>query len=202
MRGLVGTRPLPSKEPKATDVEETALIASAKLDRAAFGLLYDRYLDDVYGYCYRQLGGREAAEDATQLIFTKAFAGIGRYDHRSFRGWLFTIAHNVVVDAQRARRPYQEIDAAAEIEDPAPSPEELAVAGDESRRIRALLVRLSPQQRAVVELRLGALTDREIAAVLRMDYGAVRQTQHRALLRLRELMGIGTTREEGRDDRA
>jgi hypothetical protein len=46
----------------------------------------------------------EAAEDATSLVFAKALAGLPSYraDGATFRSWLFTIAHNVVIDAPGA----------------------------------------------------------------------------------------------------
>jgi RNA polymerase sigma-70 factor (ECF subfamily) len=105
MAGLV------HRGPRAPDVAETAsdedevarLVAAAQRDRAAFAPLYDRYVRAVYGYCYRCLGDREAAEDATSAVFTKALIGLSSYREGAFRGWLFTIAHNVITDAVRRR---------------------------------------------------------------------------------------------------
>jgi len=74
----------------------------------------------VYRYCYRSLGSQEAAEDATSQIFTQALAALHRYKSGSFRAWLFTIAHNVVVDEARRRRPASSLDLAETLVDPAP----------------------------------------------------------------------------------
>ena len=70
----------------------------AQRDPYAFALLYTRYLDPIHRYCYRRLGSREAAEDATSLVFAKALSALPRYHDTSFRSWLFTIAHHVVID--------------------------------------------------------------------------------------------------------
>jgi RNA polymerase sigma-70 factor, ECF subfamily len=163
----------------------------ARHDPAAFTPLYDRYVTGIYQYCYRRLGHREAAEDATSLVFVKALAAIGGYGGESFRSWLFTIAHNVVVDCYRQRGnhlPHQPLDAASAIHDRGPTPEETALHRDQQRGIRALLDELPDDQRAAVELRLAGLNGVEIASVLGRSHGAVKNLQYRAIQRLRALL--------------
>ena len=179
--------------------DEAALVAQAKLDRAAFAPLYARYFDPVYRYCYRRLGSPEAAADATSQVFAKALAALPRYRDGSFRSWLFAIAHNTIVDSARAVRGDRPLEAAAEVADAAPTPEEASLTADRGRSLRAALVHLSPDQRRVVELRLAGLTDHEIAAVLGRSLTATRMVQVRAVARLRELLGVGAEDREGRD---
>lgn len=40
-------------------------VRAAQRDRAAFGALYRRYIDRVYGYCFYLLGDHHDAEDVT-----------------------------------------------------------------------------------------------------------------------------------------
>ena len=61
------------------DEEDAELVARAVADRTAFEPLYKRYVGSVYGYCYRRLGAREAAEDATHQIFVHALAAYFRF---------------------------------------------------------------------------------------------------------------------------
>ncbi len=111
----------PSEEPAAA---EATLVAQARRDPQAFAALYDRYFDAVYRYCYRRLGSREAAEDATSQVFLQALTALPRYrEGGAFRSWLFTIAHNVVINRARARRPSEPLEAANEHADPAPMPD-------------------------------------------------------------------------------
>src|SRR4051794_28492383 len=71
-----------------------------------FGAIYERDFPAVYGYCLSQLGDAEAAEDAAAQTFFKALAALPGYrDTGRFRSWLFAIAHNVILDAQRGRPP-------------------------------------------------------------------------------------------------
>jgi DNA-directed RNA polymerase specialized sigma24 family protein len=83
----MASQPTSQPPPKPTDNDLAAL---ARRDPEAFGLLYDRYVDPVFAYCWRRLGKREDAEDATQQVFAKALSAIPRYREASFRSWLFT----------------------------------------------------------------------------------------------------------------
>jgi RNA polymerase sigma-70 factor (ECF subfamily) len=175
---------------EATAADEAALVARAQVDRAAFAPLYERYLDPVYRYCYRRLGTREAAEDATSVVFAKALAALPEYRAGSFPAWLFAIAHNAVADVHRRRRPDQPLETARDPVAAGPSPEDLAVAADERRSVRALLAGLPADQRRVLELRLAGLKGAEIAAVLGRSVAAVKMLQLRAMTRLRAELGV------------
>jgi RNA polymerase sigma-70 factor, ECF subfamily len=188
MRGLL--RPEQARqETWAVDAfDDAELVARAQADRQAFALLYRRYLDPIHRYCYRRLGSREAAEDATSLVFAKALASLPAYRAGSFRSWLFAIAHHVITDDLRARRVVAELDAAVELTDRGATPEEVAMAADATSAVVRLLAHLSPGQRRVVELRLAGLTGREVAEVLGCSLGAVKSAQVRAYTRLRDLL--------------
>jgi RNA polymerase sigma-70 factor, ECF subfamily len=170
-------------------LDEASEIAQAQRDPCAFALLYDRYVDDVYRYCYRRLGDVEEAADMTSLIFARALAALPRYHGTgSFRSWLFAIAHNAVIDGQHQVRSWVPLQAGADQIDPAPSPEEVALRADAARQVRAVLIQLPQDQRQVVELRLAGLTNREMAAILGRSVPAIKMLQARALIRLRSLL--------------
>lgn len=181
--------------------EEADLVEQARSDREAFAALYRRHVDPVYRFCYRRLGSKEAAEDATSQVFAKAFAAFPSFRGGSFQGWLFAIAHRVVIDDRRAARPRIPLTDAAHLPDPAPTPEDQAVRAEQRQQVRAILDRLPTDQRRVLELRLAGLTGPEIAAALGRSHGTVRNTQHRMLLRLRDLLSTAAERSEGRDAR-
>ena len=192
-------RPLDPDEVAAPEhIDEAALIEQARQDRQAFAPLYRRYLDPVYRYCYRRLGTREVAEDATSQVFLKALAALSGYRGASFRAWLFAIAHNVVVDVAR-RRASAPLAEAGDLADGAPTPEEVAVAADEHRTLRALLASLPADQRSVVELRLAGLTGAEVALALGRSLGAVKMLQFRAMARLRAGLRVRTLAGERGD---
>jgi RNA polymerase sigma-70 factor (ECF subfamily) len=172
--------------------DDELLVHRAQADRRAFALLYARYADPVFRYCARRLDTPEAAADATSQVFLQALRALPSYRHGSFRAWLFTIAAHVVADSTRRQLRPRSLDAAPEvaaaIPDPGPSLEEISFAHESESTVSALLRRLPPQQRHVVELRLAGLTGPEIATVLGMTVAGVRSTQYRAYTRLRTLL--------------
>jgi RNA polymerase sigma-70 factor (ECF subfamily) len=169
-------------------LSERELVQRAIGDKDAFALLYRTYVDSIYRYCYRRLRNREAAEDVTQTVFERAIKGLSRYrDQNSFRGWLFTIAHNEIVDQARRTRVSTPLDETIVLYDPYPTPEEAALVADSGLQLRLLIAKLSDEDQQLIDLRLAGLNDREIAGVVGMSHGAVRTRQYRALQRLRTL---------------
>jgi RNA polymerase sigma-70 factor (ECF subfamily) len=168
-----------ARDPDAGDV------AAAQASPAAFGTLYRRYVDRVYGYSFYLLGDHHDAEDVTERTFLSALAAIGRYrdEGATFRAWLFRIAHNELANALRARSRHGAASLDAVDEPTAPNdPAGLFGAAEERRRLARALGRLSDDRRQVIVLRfLDGLTAREIGAVLGRSEGAVRVLQHRAL---------------------
>ena len=182
------------------DDDDAAWALRARSDRAAFGVLYDRYVDRIYAYCRRRLQTQEAAEDATSQTFLKALAAIPRYrlEAGSFRAWLFTIANRVVIDGFRRGKPEAPLEGAAEVRDPEPGPERQAIERETGRELYALVDRLPDEQANLIQLRLAGLTDRQIAGVLGRSYGAIRVAQHRAIKRLQELAKDGSATKRTR----
>jgi RNA polymerase sigma-70 factor, ECF subfamily len=177
----------PAGRPQPAD-PDLGDVRAAQANRAAFGVLYRRYLDPVYGYCFYLLGDHHDAEDATERTFLAALAAIERYRDTgaTFRSWLFRIAHNQLANALRARsrRRTDPLDGVPEPVAP-DDPGRLAGLADDARRLRAAVARLSEDRRQVVILRFfDGLTAREIGAVLGRSDGAVRVLQHRALREL------------------
>jgi RNA polymerase sigma-70 factor (ECF subfamily) len=167
------------------------LAGRSSSDPAAFAEIYERYVDGVYGYCFRRLGSREYAEDATSLVFSRALAAIDRFTPTaSLRSWIFTIAHNVIMDQyRRARRqPEFAIDETWDAPDSDPSPEDIAILRENVELLDRLMMVLSEDQRQVVELRLSGLTGPEIQVVLDRGRSWVNTTQFRAVSRMRQAL--------------
>jgi RNA polymerase sigma-70 factor, ECF subfamily len=169
---------------------DAGAVRAAQADRAAFGVLYRRYLDRVYGYCFYLLGDHHDAEDATERTFLNALSAIDRFrdEGASFRAWLFRIAHNQVANALR-HRGRRRADRLESVDVPAAGddPSDAAGRADDARRVRRALASLSDDRRQVLVLRfVDGLSAREIGTILDRSEGAVRVLQHRAL---RELAG-------------
>ena len=167
-------------------------VLAAQRDRAAFGALYRRYLDRVYGYAFYLLGDHHDAEDVTERTFLAALGAIDSFrdEGATFRAWLFRIAHNQLVNALRARGRHRSTALDADVTATDGDPELLAGRAEEWRRLRRALDRLPDDRRQVIVLRfVDGLSAREIGAVLGRSPGAVRVLQHRALRQVAELLG-------------
>jgi RNA polymerase sigma-70 factor (ECF subfamily) len=178
------------------DEEDRALAERAASDRESFGILYDRYVRRIYGFCYRRLQTHEAAEDATSQTFLRALTALsqGSNSSGSFKSWLFTIAYHVIVDAHRLQKPMALLDDVHDFAETDPGPEELALTGETGRELYALIDRLLRDQADLIHLRFSGLNDQEIAGVLGKSYGAVRIAQHRAMKRLRQMAAHSGTK--------
>ena len=163
-------------------------ILDAQHDLRAFAPIYQRYHQAIFGYCHRRLRDRELAADATSQTFSKALTGIHGYRSGSVPGWLFAIARNVVIDLVRAQRRHVGLEDAETIPDHDRLPDEAAIVNDQQRALHDAMQRLTPDQRAVVELRLAGLSGPAIATALGLSIGAVKSSQHRAYSRLRTLL--------------
>jgi len=183
----------------AVDLRTLALLAAGD-DPDATGELLRQVRVLVHRYARARLGRgygtADAVEDATQEACIAVLNALPRYRDQGapFEAFVYAIAARKVADARRAaeRRPAPS-ELLVEDADPAPGPEEQALAGEDADRARDLLARLPELQREIVVLRVAAgWSAEETGRALGMTAGAVRVAQHRALNRLRSLA------EEGR----
>ena len=183
----------------AVDLRTLALLAAGD-DADATGELLRQVRVLVHRYARARLGrgygAADAVEDATQEACIAVLNALPRYRDQGapFEAFVYAIAARKVADARRAaeRRPAPS-ELLVEDADPAPGPEERALAGEDADRARDLLARLPELQREIVVLRVAAgWSAEETGRALGMTAGAVRVAQHRALNRLRSLA------EEGR----
>jgi RNA polymerase sigma-70 factor (ECF subfamily) len=169
-------------------------------DGEAFGRLVDAFQVPVYNLCYRMLGNAQEAEDAAQETFLRAYNGMKSYNKdKPFPTWLLSIAAHYCIDQLRRRRmtlvpledlPYQDLP------DRGPTPEGVVSRREEQNRIRKLLERLNPTDRAAVIMYYWH--DRsyaEIAGALNLTESAVKSRLHRARL---EMAKAWTNRSAGR----
>lgn len=128
--------------------EDEALVEAARRDPDAFGVLYQRYLPQVYRYLRARTGSPEDAADLAQHVFLKAWVAMPQYRPTGsrFAPWLFRIARNVVADFHRRRRPVTDVTLV-----PGPvwgneesSPESVVLRREELARLDALYRALDP----------------------------------------------------------
>jgi RNA polymerase sigma factor (sigma-70 family) len=155
-----------------------------------FTRVYDRHVDQVFGFLAYRVIARDDAEDLTQLTFERALRAWSRYDPARAQPatWLLAIARNTLIDHYRAsgRRRYLTLDEMGEHE-PVAGPAEFDL-GVSSEILQALAT-LTERDREIVALRYGAdLTGPEIAHVTGLSLGNVQQILSRSLRKMRGVL--------------
>jgi RNA polymerase sigma-70 factor (ECF subfamily) len=150
---------------------------------------FEEYYPIIYNYVYYRVLHRETAEDLTGDVFCKALAYAASFDKRkaSYKTWLFTIAHNIVVNHYRGRKSVLPLDDFDTL--PVGSSIEDAVeTGEDFRRLYNLLKTLPEREREVIALRFwGEMTYKEIATRIGMREKSVSSMMSRLIGKLRKL---------------
>ena len=171
-------------------------------DRAAFGALYERYVDAIYRYFYYRTGQPAEAEDLSEQVFLRAWQTVSRFrwQGRPFLAWLYRVAHNLHVNHVRARRLDVPLDENARAHQTIADPRaarQLAQTIDADLLMRGIR-QLTTEQQEVILLRFGeGLETAQIAKVLDKQEGAVRALQMRAIQRLRQVLAFEHQGEPG-----
>lgn len=185
---------LVSEEKLTSELSEDELLERAEqFDEDALGELYDRYELKIYNYIYRRTSNQTLAEDLTAQVFLRMLEAIhnDKTWHSSFSGWLYRIAHNLVIDHYRMRDRQKQVslDDAPVMPDPGNNPVRAAEIALDAEYLRSAIRRLTDEQAQVITLRfLEGYSFNEIAGMMDKTEGAVKALQHRAVSTLRQLM--------------
>ncbi len=157
--------------------------------------LHDTHAAALWAYCVRLVGSdRARAQDVAQETLLRAWRHpevLGR-EEGALRAWLFTVAHNIVVDEWRAQNAHPVF--------PTAEPPEQSGGDDTDQLLQSWVVseavsRLSPEHRAVLlECYYRGRSVAEAAERLGVPEGTVKSRTHYALRALRlalEEMGVG-----------
>lgn len=159
-------------------------------DRAAFGVLVERYAAQARRVARAVLGDPDEADDAAQDGFLSALVKLQQYDvRRPFGPWLMRIVANAATDRRRRRSVRQAEPLDAALVGGGPRPDADAVRRELGERLRAALAELPVRRRtAVVLFDVEGYSHAEIAGMLGIPEGTVRSEVFHARRRLRALL--------------
>ena len=176
-------------------VEQDEDIALAFRPAEAFAALYRRHHLSVYRFLRARTPSDDDAAELTAVVFERAYKAMGRFQSRGGGAiaWLFTIARNAALDAERTKRrrrlvvePTADSDSQAEPTEPL-GLEDAVLKREQMADLRARVDRLPAVQRDAIVLRFaGGLTAREIAGTIGKSEAATEKILSRALAVLRE----------------
>lgn len=170
-------------------------------DLDAYEQLVHRYRPKVYALAFSMLHNEQDATDMAQEAFVRGWLAIGRFRKTaSFYTWIYRITSNLCIDLvrHRERRPTAtfedevspdinlDVDMAASSN---PRPNEEVRRKELREQIDAALLELTPEHRAVVQLReFDGMQYAEIARAVGCSIGTVMSRLHYARKHLQKLL--------------
>ena len=149
----------------------------------AFDPLYERFSRPLYGFIRAQISDASEAED----VLHEAFMAVlrereKRTEMRSFRAWIFSVAHHLCLNRVRARkRPMP-----APLEETAPAADRLMEQRQIAERLQHAVAKLPQALAEIYRLRASGLSYEEVADVLAVPLGTVKSRMHEMVKRLRD----------------
>jgi len=173
-------------------------------ERDTYRVLVERHSRSVYRMAYRMTGNSHDAEEVVQEAFLRAYQKLEKFaGEANFGTWVYRIAANYAIDrlrqrnVEKARRQMPsnpgeeglEVDPLGTAQDPAPSPERLAGSTQLAAKMKDALEALTPAERTAVVMRhWEGCAIEEIAAVLKSNSNATKNTVFRAVGKLRKAL--------------
>lgn len=160
-------------------------------DVEQYAVLVGRYRDRYARYAARLLGSADAAEDAVQDAFVRAFDQLSQCrDPDNFAGWFFLILRNRCFAERRRVVRDTPLEGAMELaEGPGAGPDAKLETREFHRALQRALLALTAEQREVFVMKhVEQATYEEIAARIGATVPSLKMRMHRAYDRLRTLL--------------
>jgi RNA polymerase sigma factor (sigma-70 family) len=178
----------------ATDEELMARYAHGEVE--AFETLYRRHEMRTWRYLLRTLGNRATADELMQDVWFAVAREAPRYRPTAkFTTWLFTIAHNRMIDWMRTNRSQASLETlgqeagavVVELGTEPLGPLAVAVAEEQAGALAAALAELPPEQRQAFLMQIeGELSVEEIASITGSSFETTKSRLRYARAKLRD----------------
>ena len=162
-----------------------------EIDKQALVGIYEQHSPGLFRYAFRLLGDKDLAEECVSETFSRFLHALnnGRGPRENVQGYLYRVAHNWITDQYRRQPPQSLSLDVDEQPDSRSNPARVVAQALERERVRTALLRLPPDQRQVVVLRLlEGWPHQEVADTLGKTVEATRALQYRALAALRRML--------------
>jgi RNA polymerase sigma-70 factor (ECF subfamily) len=183
------------------ETDENLMMRFGRGEAAAFEALYARHEARVFRYLLRQLRDQASADDVMQEVWFSVARNAQRYQpDAKFTTWLFTLAHNRMIDVIRKRRPQESLD---DVDDPQDGsalkdrlpadgrdePDRRAQSSQEADALLEAVAKLPPDQRSAFLLQAeGDLSLEDIAAATGANFETVKSRLRYARAKLKQLL--------------
>lgn len=164
---------------------ELLVIRCQQGEKEAFELIVELWQKPLLAFARRYIDQETEAWDAVQETWISVIKGLNKLQRPSlFVSWLFRIMTNKCIDRVRKKQAEKNLLRNANIKSQPPE------TPNESDSLSKAIIRLSDEQKTLIMLRFGQeMKIGQIAAILNIAEGTVKSRLHRALARLREILG-------------
>jgi len=171
--------------------EEYELIRAAQQNPRRFGVIYERYYEQMFLFVYKRVGDEEQSADLCSQVFLKAMTNLKRYRFQGvpFSAWLYRIASNEVNqffrDSKKQRMvSLESLSLKSMVEEAEVSPTDENV-----QRMIAALNSLSPEEIQLIEMRFfEKIPFKEIAVIFQLTETNAKVKVHRLLKKLNRML--------------
>jgi len=166
---------------------------AAARDPDAIAKLYDLYAPKIQSFIYHRTSDPVVTEDLTAQVFLRVLEAMrgGKGWHTSFSGWIYRIAHNLIVDyyRKRSQATYTNIDDAPHLPAGDGDPYRATAAKLDRDALLRAINQLTDEQAEVITLRfLEGYSIAEVARMMNKSEGAIKALQFRGMATLRRLL--------------
>jgi RNA polymerase sigma-70 factor, ECF subfamily len=180
-------------ESEVTELGDAIRPSGFGLPVLSFDDLVDRFQAEIYRFALQLTRNRADADDLYQETLIKAYRAFDRLDgNANHRAWLYKIATNTFLSAQRRAGREAPLDEAVEMSIPAEATDHAASldARDLLEEVGRFVANLPAKQRVALILRkYHEMGYDEIATNLKSSEAAARANVHEALRKLRDCFG-------------
>lgn len=179
------------------NLDDSQLIAQyINGDKKSLEVLIKKYLNPIYGFVYKNVGDKPAAEDITQEVFIKVWKNIKKFDQkREFKPWIFQIAKNTSIDYLRKKKtiPFSRFENEKGqnvlLENIAPESQNIVELLNNKRVVQLALETLSAEDKNIINLRhTDGMSFKEISETLEKSINTVKSRYRRIIANLKKVV--------------
>jgi len=179
------------------NLDDSQLIAQyINGDKKSLEVLIKKYLNPIYGFVYKNVGDKPAAEDITQEVFIKVWKNIKKFDQkRDFKPWIFQIAKNTSIDYLRKKKtiPFSRFENEKGqnvlLENIAPESQNIVELLNNKRVVQLALETLSAEDKNIINLRhTDGMSFKEISETLEKSINTVKSRYRRIIANLKKVV--------------
>jgi RNA polymerase sigma-70 factor (ECF subfamily) len=171
------------------DVEK--IDAARRGDKDSFAQVYESVAPDLYKVALYTLGNSHDAEDVVSETFIEAYKGIAKIrEPASFRAWILKIlsarCKHKIAEYIAGKSNFNIEDFSVTVAEES----DIAAEAAEKATVLKAMAMLSEQERLIIVLSVvNGYTTKEISRILASPQGTVSSKMHRALAKLRKMLG-------------